>query len=55
MGGECSTHGSDDKCMQKLIRKHEGKRSLRRTRRRWEDNIRMDIRGKMWSGVDICD
>jgi len=26
------------------IRKPEGKRSLGRTRRRWEDNIRMDLR-----------
>jgi hypothetical protein len=27
-----------------LVEKPEGKRSLGRTRRRWEDNIRMDLR-----------
>jgi len=27
-----------------LVGKPEGKRLLRRTRHRWEDNIRMDIR-----------
>jgi len=26
-----------------LMGKHEGKRSLERPRRRWEDNIKMDI------------
>jgi hypothetical protein len=27
-----------------LVGKPEGKRSLGRTRRRWEDNIKMDLR-----------
>ena len=27
-----------------LVRKSEGKRSLGRPRRRWEDNIKMDLR-----------
>jgi len=27
-----------------LVRKGEGMRSLRRFRRRWEDNIRMDLK-----------
>jgi hypothetical protein len=26
-----------------LVGKHEGKRPLRRPRRRWEDNIKMDL------------
>jgi len=26
-----------------LVRKHEGKRSLGRPRRRWEENIKMDL------------
>jgi hypothetical protein len=30
----------------------EGKRPLGRPRRRWEDNIRMDIREKKWEVVD---
>jgi hypothetical protein len=29
-----------------LVGKPEGKRPLRRTRHRWENNIRMDLRGR---------
>jgi hypothetical protein len=32
------------KCVQGLVRKPEGRRPLGRPRRRWEDNIRMDLR-----------
>jgi hypothetical protein len=32
--------------------KHEGKRPLGRCRRRWEDNIRMDLREIVWEGVE---
>jgi hypothetical protein len=32
--------------------KPEGKRPLVRPRRRWEDNIRMDLREIGWEGVD---
>jgi hypothetical protein len=35
-----------------LVEKPEGKRSLRRSRRRWEDNIRMDLREIGWEYVD---
>jgi hypothetical protein len=35
-----------------LVGKHEGKRSRRRHRRRWEGNIRMDLRQGGWEGVD---
>jgi hypothetical protein len=35
-----------------LARKPEGKRPLGRPRRRWEDNIRMDLRGIGWEVVD---
>jgi hypothetical protein len=31
-----------------LVRKPEGKQSLRRLRRRWEYNIKMDVREKGW-------
>jgi len=30
----------------------EGKRLLRRHTRRWEDNIRLDLRETRWEGVD---
>jgi hypothetical protein len=33
----------------------EGKRSLGRPRRKWMDNIRMDLREIGWDGVDWID
>jgi hypothetical protein len=30
----------------------EGKRPLRRPRRMWEDNIRVDLREISWDGMD---
>jgi hypothetical protein len=38
-----------------LVGKPEGKRPLGRPRRRWEDNIRMDLREIGWSGMDWID
>jgi hypothetical protein len=38
-----------------LVGKSEGKRPLGRPRRRWEDNIRMDVREIGWGGMDWID
>jgi hypothetical protein len=35
-----------------LVGEPEGRRSLGRPRRRWEDNIRMNLREIGWEGVD---
>jgi hypothetical protein len=35
-----------------LVGKPEGKRPLGRQRRRWEDNIIIDLRGIGWGGID---
>ena len=36
-----------------LVRKPEGRRTLERLRRRWEDNIKMDLREVGWGrGLD---
>jgi hypothetical protein len=35
-----------------LVGKPEGKRSLGRPRRRWVDNMEMDLVDKGWCGVD---
>ena len=35
-----------------LVGKPEGKRSLGRPRRRWEDNIKMDLQEVGWGGMD---
>jgi hypothetical protein len=38
-----------------LIRELKGKRSCRRPRHRWENNIRMDLKETGWEGADwIC-
>jgi hypothetical protein len=38
-----------------LVGKPEGKRLLGRPRRRWVDNIKMDLREVGWDGVDCID
>jgi hypothetical protein len=35
-----------------LVGKPEGNKPLGRPRRRWEDNIRMDLREIGWGGMD---
>jgi hypothetical protein len=37
------------------VGKPEGTSRLGRTRRRWEDNIKMDLRDMGWSGMDWID
>jgi hypothetical protein len=43
MDGECSTNGENRNAYRLLVGKREGKRPLGRPRRRWVDNIRMDL------------
>jgi hypothetical protein len=43
MGGACSADGAKIGTYRVLVRKLEGKRSLGRSRRRWEDNIRINF------------
>jgi hypothetical protein len=38
-----------------LVGKPGGKRPLGRSRRRWVDNIKMDLRETGWDGVDWID
>jgi hypothetical protein len=38
-----------------LVGTPEGKRPLEKSRRRWEDNIRMDLREIGWGGMDWID
>jgi hypothetical protein len=48
-------HGRDEKCMQNLDGKPEGKKPLGRPRCTWEDNIKMELREMGWkSGLDTC-
>jgi hypothetical protein len=43
MGGACGTHGEVRGAYNILVGRPEGRRPLGRPRRRWEDNIKMDI------------
>jgi hypothetical protein len=38
-----------------LVGKTEGRRPLGRPWRRWEDNIKMDLREVGWEGADLID
>jgi hypothetical protein len=51
MGGEGSTMGEKRGAYRILVRRPEGRRPLRRPRRRWEDNIKMDLQALGW-GMD---
>jgi hypothetical protein len=44
MGGACSAYGEGRGVYRVLVRKPEGRRPLGRSRHRWEDNIRIDLR-----------
>jgi hypothetical protein len=52
MGRSCSTNGEKRNAYRLLVGKPEGKRPLGRPRRRWVDNIRMDIGEVGWGDVD---
>jgi hypothetical protein len=55
MGRKCSTNGEKRNAQRILVGKPKGKRPLETPRRRWEDNIKMDLRGMAWGGMDRTD
>jgi hypothetical protein len=50
-----STNGEKRNAYRILVGKPEGKIPLGRPRRRWEDNIKMDLREIGWGGMDWID
>jgi hypothetical protein len=53
MDGKCSMHGERRDACRFLAGKSEGKRALGIPRRKWEDNIKMDIQEmRWWYGLD---
>jgi hypothetical protein len=52
MGRACNTNGGEEEFVVFLLGKSEGKTPLGTPRRRWEDNIVMDLREIGWGGTD---
>jgi hypothetical protein len=53
MGGPCSTNGKKKRnAYRLLVGKPEGKKPIVRQRRRWVDNIKMDLGEMGWGDVD---
>jgi len=52
LGGACSPMGERRGEYRVLVWKPEGKRPLGRPRRRWEDNIKMDLQEARCGGMD---
>jgi hypothetical protein len=44
--------GGGERCLQVLVKRPEEKRALGRPRRRWEDNIKMDLREIIIDGAN---
>jgi hypothetical protein len=55
MGRSCSTNGEERNSYRILVGKLEGNRQLGRPKRRWVDNIKMDLRDIVWDGMDWID
>jgi hypothetical protein len=52
MGGACSTNGEKRNVYRLLVGKPEGRRPLGGPRRRWFDNIMLDLVEVGWGDVD---
>jgi hypothetical protein len=53
VGGTCGTHGGGERCFYGLlVGRPEGKNPLGRPRRRWEENIKMDLREIVIDGAN---
>jgi len=52
MGVACGTHGEGRGVYRVLVGRPEEERPLRRPRRRWEDNIKMELRDTGLGGTN---
>jgi hypothetical protein len=52
ISGTCTTLDEDEKVYKILAGKPDGRRPLRRPRRRWKNSIKMDLKEIVWKGMD---
>ena len=52
MGRACGAYGGAERCVQGFGGENWGKETTGETRRRWEDNIKMDIQEVGCGGMD---
>jgi len=52
MGGACSMYGGEERRIQYVWEKPEGKRPLGKTRHRWEDNVQLGLQEVGCGGMD---
>jgi len=56
MGGHVARMEGERKVVYRVVLgKPEGKRPVGRSRHRWEDNIKICLKGSGWEGVDCID
>jgi len=55
MGGACGTYGGEKSAYRILVGKPEEKRTHGRPRRRWEDNIKIELQEVGCEGMDWID
>ena len=55
MGGHVARTGREERFVQGFVGKPEGKRPLGRPRRRWKNNIRMDLQEVGCEGMECID
>jgi hypothetical protein len=55
MSRACSTNGEKENAYRTLVEMSDGKRPLGRPRRRWVDDITVDLREIGWDGVEWID
>jgi hypothetical protein len=55
MGRACSTNGEKRNAYRTIMGKPDGKGPLGRSRRRWVENIKIDLRETGWVGMDWID
>jgi hypothetical protein len=51
----CSTNREKKNAYRLLVEKQEGKRPVGRPRRKWVDNVKMDLSEIVWGGMDWID